>query len=286
MSKASKIKSDLDDVDSILEIISILKDVATNHFYSSARKKERFGEFAVEFVDFFRMVSLSEAESPLVHSTSDKTCFLLVTSDGGFMADMNTKIIKRGVAESGQHNTNQIICLGDRSSRKLSDMVDIPLQTYPGAYEAGLFKLTMQVKQYVVEKVKKGSFGRLLVIYPKAVTANFLKPVTVTLLPSEELVTHQKEIKDTIEQVIVESDLNDIIDYLADVWITCRIYEFLEDCIIAGFAAQAQQLESAVEKLKKDKKGLMTGFRKASKADIDKSLREVFSAKMMVGGKR
>ena len=79
-------------------------------------------------------------------------------------------------------------------------------------------------------------------------------------------------------------NLDDIIHYLADTWLTCRLYEMLEDCIIAGYAAQAQQLEASVERLKKEKKGLVLSFRKARKADIDKSLREVFTSKLMTGG--
>ncbi|MFH1767797.1 MAG: hypothetical protein ABH858_01370 [Candidatus Omnitrophota bacterium] len=125
--------------------------------------------------------------------------------------------------------------------------------------------------------------SKVFVIYPKAVSLNLIKPKKIKILPAEELLTFQEEVKDTIEKVIIESDLNLVIHYLADLWLTCRLYEALEDCMVAGFAAQSQQIESGLSRMNKDKKGLILSFRKSQKGDIDKSLREVFSASLITG---
>jgi hypothetical protein len=93
--------------------------------------------------------------------------------------------------------------------------------------------------------------------------------------------TKQAEFVDTIEHVIQGSDPIEIIGYLADMWIVCRIYEMMHDTSISEAAAQSQQLEASIQKMKKDKKGIAAAFTKAKKGDIDKSLREVFTARMM-----
>ncbi|MDD5071012.1 MAG: hypothetical protein PHV17_09825, partial [Candidatus Omnitrophica bacterium] len=87
MGKSSSIKSDLEDISSLVEIISVLKDVASNQFFNAAKKKARFEQFALAFTEFFRMVSLSHATSPLVSPKSEATAILGITWEGGFMAD-------------------------------------------------------------------------------------------------------------------------------------------------------------------------------------------------------
>jgi ATP synthase F1 gamma subunit len=283
MGKTNKIKSDLDDVSSLVEIIQILKDVASNHFYNTAKRKERFMEFAIAFTDFFRMVSLSEARSPLVHPEVENVAILPITSEGGFMAEMTARIVRTALVEADRHKAHEFIVIGFKGEEKLKTLTDKEIKLFTDVEEKGLFKTTLEVKDYIIDQVVQKKIGKLFAVYPRAYTINLIKPTVIQLLPSEELVTRQLQIKDTVEKVIVESDLNDIIHYLADLWLTCRLYEMLEDCVVAGYAAQAQQLEAALEKLKKDKKGLMMSFNKAKKSDIDKSLREVFTASLITG---
>ena len=97
----------------------------------------------------------------------------------------------------------------------------------------------------------------------------------------EELLIKQAEFVDSIEKVLSESDPVDIISYLADMWVVCRLYEIMHDTSISEAAAQSQQLEASVQRMKKDKKGVAAAFSKAKKGDIDKSMREVFTSRMM-----
>lgn len=285
MSKTNKIKSDLDDVSALVEIIQILKDVASNHFYNTAKRKQRFAEFGEAFTDFFRMVSLAEATSPLVRPAVDTVMIIAVTSEGGFMAEMTAKVTRTAVTEAEKYKPHELVVIGSKGGEKIRFLTTEDFKLITDVEEKGLFKTTLEVKDYIIKQVVEKKVGRVYAVYPRAKTINLIKPFVVKLLPSEELVSKQLEIKDVIEKVIVESDLNDIIHYLADIWLTCRIYEMLEDCVIAGFAAQSQQLEASLERLKKDKKGLALGFAKAKKGDIDKSLREVFTAKLITGGR-
>jgi len=282
MSKTAKVKVDLDYTSELLEIITILRDVASNHFFSTAKRKQRFVEFAEAFIDFFRMISLSNAQHLLVKSDVQKVGILLITSELGFMGDMTNKVVKTGVEEAARHDSAQFIIIGYRGEQKLKQYsTQQEVKLFRDIEEHGLYRITLMVKEHIVEQVMQKKIGKVLAIYPFAFNFNLIKPKVIKLLPSEELLTQQQEIKDTIEKVIVESNPSDIIGYLANLWLTCRIYEMLEDCVIAGFAAQAQQLEAAMERLKKEKKGMILEFKKSKRGDIDKSLKEVFTASMM-----
>ena len=50
MGKVTRIKGDMDDVDALLEILSVIKDVATNRFFSFAQRKANFRKFFETFL--------------------------------------------------------------------------------------------------------------------------------------------------------------------------------------------------------------------------------------------
>ena len=56
--------------------------------------------------------------------------------------------------------------------------------------------------------------------------------------------------------------------------------EDLQACV--EFAAQSQQLESAIEGLSGEKKSLTVSFRKAGREELNKSMREVFTQTSMM----
>ena len=145
----------------------------------------------------------------------------------------------------------------------------------------GLYQISINIKDYLIKEIMEGRLGRAIVIYPWSKNFMVQKPRTVKLLPCEELLTKQADFVDSIEHVLEESDPVTIIGYLADMWLVCRIYEMLHDTSISEAAAQSQQLESSLQKMQKEKKGIQVSFGKAKKGDIDKSMREVFTSRMM-----
>ena len=70
--------------------------------------------------------------------------------------------------------------------------------------------------------------------------------------------------------------------YLANLWISSKIFEIFFDTDLSAASAQTQQLDNSLTKMKKERDLVKLKYRKASRGDIDKSLREVFSARMMV----
>lgn len=285
MGKAMKIKHDLDDITELVEIIQVLKDVADTKFHDLATRKDRFARFGESFVEFFRMISLSAVRHPLVSNDNPKIGLIGVTSEAGFMGDLNAKTIRHIMAEKEKMPNSQLIVVGRKGVERLH-AVQPDMKTFVDIEEKGLYEVAIQIKDYIIKEVMENRLGKVMIVYPWSKNFNLQKPRTVKLLPCDELLTKQAEFVDSIESVIEESDPVDVISYLADMWMVCRIYEILHDTSISEAAAQSQQLEASVQKMKKDKKGIAMAFGKARKGDIDKSMREVFTARMMTGGRR
>ena len=78
--------------------------------------------------------------------------------------------------------------------------------------------------------------------------------------------------------MIVESSFSDMVEYLAGVWVTSKLYEVFEDSKLAEFSARAMHLEDSVQKLEKEEKDLRHKCFKAAHEKIDKGMRESFAA--------
>jgi len=280
MGKANKIKGDLDDIIELVQIIQVLKDVADNKFHTLANRKDRFIRFGESFVEFFRMISLSKVRHPLVSNDNPAMGIVVITSEAGFMGDLNNKIIRTALSEQAKHPNSVLIPCGKKGAAKLSKP-GVKMKVFEDIEDTGYYETAIHIKNYLIEEIMSGRIGKANVIYPWSKNFMTQKPRIVNLLPCDELLTKQADFVDEIESVIEESDPVDIIGYLADMWIVCRIYEMLHDTTISEAAAQSQQLESSLQKMQKQKKGIQMSFGKAKKADIDKSMREVFTSRMM-----
>lgn len=281
MGKVNKIKSDLDDVTELVQLIQVLKDVADTKFNELVNRKDRFARFGESFVEFFRMISLTEVKHPLVTNDNPKIGLIAITSEAGFTGDLNAKVVRHVLSEKEKYPDATIIAVGRKGVEKFAP-VQRNMKVFQDIEEVGLYETAIQVKDYVIDEIMNNRLGKILVVYPWA--KNFIspKPRTIKLLPCDELLTKQAEFVDSIETVIYESDPVDVIGYLADMWVVCRLYEVMHDTQFSESVAQSQQLESSLQKMKKDKKGVTTAFGKARKEDIDKGMREVFTAKMMI----
>jgi ATP synthase F1 gamma subunit len=280
MGKANKIKSDLDDITELVEIIQVLKDVADTKFHDLASRKIRFTRFGESFIEFFRMVSLTEVRHPLVSNDNSKIGIVAITSEAGFMGDLNAKVVRYVLEEREKYPNSTLIVVGRKGVEKLRS-VQPDMKTFVDIEDVGLYEMAVRIKEYVINEIMEDRLGKIFICYPWSKTFNLQRPRTIKLLPADELLTRQADFVDTVEHVIQESDPIDIIGYLADMWVTCRLYEILHDTTISESAAQSQQLESSLQRMRKDKKNVATAFKKAKKGDVDKSMREVFTSRMM-----
>lgn len=287
MSKTKRIKVDFEDTAEILELMLILKDVATTRFQHSAKRKQILIDFVGYFTDFFQMISLVDANSPIVRPTTDATTVMGITSESAFMGDMNSRMVRVMFSEAEKCNTREYIVVGNKAADKVKAMAGrtAHVAVFGNIEQTGAYKIAGLVKDHIVQKVMKGEIGRVLVVFPFALNINIIKPRTAVLFPSTEFFDSQEAKKqksvEITEPVIIESRKDDVIGYLASLWLICRIYELMMNAECAGYAAQVQQLDAAADRLKKEKLVLGVMFKKSRKADISKSLSEVFASRMV-----
>ena len=282
MGKASKVKAELSETGEILDLIQTLKDVADNKYFTLMAQKEQFRRFSESFIDFFRMLSFAKVKHPLVANNNPNIGILVITVEGSFLAGFNNNIIRRAFQEKDTCGGNvRFIGVGDKCEDQLSRHTP-DLKMFREVETVGYYETALAIKDYLFEEMLNDRLGRVHVChsYPKSFETQ--KPRSNKLLPAEAMIQIQDQFVDSFENTIQESQPADIIEFLANLWVTTRIYEILVDTTIASAAAQSNFLEDRVEKMNKEKKKVLMRYRKARKADIDKALRETFTARSMV----
>jgi len=284
MSKVTQAKSDLESTIALMGIIEILKDIASNHFYKIFRAKTKKDEFERVFDDFFHIATMDPtARNMLILKEKGKVAILAFTSEGGFMADLTAKVVRTALNEAVNHDVYEFIIVGKKGYDKLHPLTDKPIKVFTDVERKGLYEIAVEIKDHVLQLVHEKKISELYAVFPKAKTISLIKNNVVKLFPPDDLLGKQGggKGKQSSEKIIFESNAQQLIAYLSGVWISFRVFQMLEDCSISGYAAQAQQLESSLETLNNAKKKLIMNYRKAKRGDIDKSLREVFTASLM-----
>ncbi|MCA9408321.1 MAG: F0F1 ATP synthase subunit gamma [Candidatus Omnitrophica bacterium] len=280
MGKANKVKGELSDANEMVTLIQTLKDIADNKFFTLINDKDKFRRFGETFVEFFRLISFSKVNHPLIRNDNPTVGILVVTGEGSFLGEFNNKIFRLALTESEKHEKYKFIGVGEKCTDRLVRYTP-DLKVFTGIDIARIYELAVDVKDFLVKQIMEEKIGKVIVAYSWPKTFDLQKPRITKLMPCDDLLAKQAQFVQQIENVIEESDPGDIIGYLANLWLTTRLYEIFMDTIIAASAAQSQFLDDSLDKMKKEQVKVKMKYRKAKKGDIDKSLRETFSARMM-----
>ncbi len=281
MGKACRVKEELMDVRNLLDLIQVLKDVADNKYFALVAQKNRITRFAESFVDFFQVVSLTNVEHKLVVNDNPRVGIVSITSEDGFLGDLNGKVVARAAQLKEQFDDSFLVTVGRKGEDKLNSLGVKSDKIFEDIADLDSYEFSMMLKTYLIDEVMEGRLGKILLIYPWAKDFTTIKGRVIKLLPCNDLLQKQSEYAGEKQKVFQESDSMDVVGYLANTWVANRLYEVMFEMTIAAAAAQSAQLESSLDNIKKEDKQMLMKYRKARKLDIDTSLREVFSARLM-----
>jgi len=282
MGKASKVKVEVGEVRDLVDLIQVLKDVADMKYHAMSAQRIKFNRFNESFTEFFSLVGFSQVQHPLVNNSNPNTVILVISTERGFVGDLNSRVIGRAMEEKEKNPQSQFVVVGKKGVMKLEGMGQKMLRTYEDVEDRGFYEVAIDIKTYLVKEVMEGRVGKVTIVYPWPKDYTTTKPRAVKLLPCEDLLPKHAQTVQKFRQVLEESDPLDMTGYLADLWLSSKIYEIFFDTNLAAAAAQTQQLDNSLGKMRKERDVVKLKYRKAKRGDIDKSLREVFSARMMV----
>lgn len=291
----NELRKDLQFNGELLSLVETLKNVAGAQYHALEKQKERFDEFMDAFSGFFRVVNLTTVQHPIVEVATDIVGIIVITSDSGFMGGLNQGIIRAALKAQGDLPNDKVslIVLGDKGAGTFSDQRR-KFKFFPGVNQETIYEQAVEIKDYVVKEVVEKRMGKLVVAYAKPLSFTSQTIDVINLLPCKELFSvkagsseaavEQTGAKKWIahaQEMIVESAFSDMLEYLAGVWITSKLFEVFEDSKLSEFSARAMHLEGSLQKVEKEYKKVKHKVSKATHELIDKGMRESHSAKMI-----
>jgi ATP synthase F1 gamma subunit len=268
-------------------LVETLKNIASAHYHSMEREKERFERFMESFHAFFRVVADANVHHPLIHNESDVLGIVGVTSDFGFMGGLNAGIIENMFRVQGTRPDDKVnlIIMGEKGAAKLAD-VHRQFKAFKGVEQSIRYEQALEMTEYLVREVLEGRIGSLVLVYPKSLSFTRQVIETARILPCAELFEHSARapapakmgLAEKSRSVIIESTFDRMAEYLARTWVTAKLYEVFEDSKLSEFGARALHLEESQQKIERDQKKLQHAYFRATHEKIDKGMRECFSA--------
>lgn len=277
--RAREIKEDIIFNSEFMGLLEVMKNIAISQFRSLHKKKNRFIRFARLLNGFFQITDIRNTPHRLMSPKTGKAAIISITSDEGFMGDLNFQVVDAALRAEGE--PAELIVIGESGARYLRDMGKA-FTVFDSAVNAeARYAIAAVLKNYIMQGALEERFGRVSVYYPDPVSFMIQNVEAVELLPLPAFFLPEGQ-PGHDQPVIMESPAEGIIEYLAGEFIEQKLVELLEDSKLSEFAARSAHLERSGQELIEKQKRLKSQYFRAYHEVIDKNTRELFSSQIII----
>lgn len=146
-------------------------------------------------------------------NTSNKKLYIVFTSDTGLCGSFNGTIVNRAIEEIGEDKDNSLVMvIGRRGKNYFNKMKYETAAEYVDVPDLPTIKEAEEITRHALELYKKGTVGRIYIVFTKFISAVKLTPSIEKLLPMDtkmvndyqydEFITFEPKIDDIIENSI------------------------------------------------------------------------------------
>ncbi|MFA5143638.1 MAG: FoF1 ATP synthase subunit gamma [Candidatus Omnitrophota bacterium] len=282
MATIKELKEDMEFNTNLIDLLETMKSSAVFQFRALQARKERYEEFFNAINGFFELIGERGAGHRLMAPRPGKEAVIMVTSDEGFMGSLNLQVIN-AAGLGGSFGELQRIVIGERGARYFNEM-GMPFVPFGSAGDAAARRsLASTLTEYIINGVMEERFGRVSIVYPKPISFVLQRVEAARIIPFPVISQTSREKSEGFQELIIESPLDGIIEYLACEQVRQKLIDILEESKLSEFAARAMHLENSSQELAEKTKKIKLQYFKAHHEMIDKSTRELYSAQMLIG---
>lgn len=279
MRPVSQIKRDIEFNKGLSSLVEVLKNIAIFQFHALAQKICAFDKLNQAVDNFFRLIDLEKVRHPFVTPEDKPGCVIAVTSDVGLLGGLNVRVVSAALGEL-KGGSGLLVILGERGQAYAREN-HLAFAGFPGVKEQQRFSRAVQLCDYSLERILKGDYSFLKIVYPHPFSIAIQRIRIVSLLPYSFATKDTQPGTQPAFEIIMESRPEDIVEYLVYLWITQRFYEIFGLSCLAEFAARFLHLEESSQKLKKREEELKLQYFRVRHELIDRSMRELFAARSL-----
>ncbi len=281
MQTLSVVKKDLEFNRGLSSLIEVLKNIAVSQYRILEQKIRAFEKFMLTIESFFEFIDFSQASHPFLVDQAKPQAVVAITSDSGLLGGLNMQVVTRAVGEL-EKAPGQLIVIGERGKMYAAES-GLPFVAFPGIIDEDRYGQAMQLRDYIMTKALNGVFGNLKVVYPHPLSFTVQRVEMVSFLPFSPASVEpgQQASGSGPKDILLESRLDDVIEYLIYLWIGQKFYDIFGLSRLAEFAARYVHLEESLHKLKEIDGKLKLQYFRIRHELIDRNMRELFSARLL-----
>ncbi|RKY28270.1 MAG: hypothetical protein DRP61_02200 [Candidatus Omnitrophota bacterium] len=278
MAVLPQVKKDMQFYQGLYSLLKVLKGIAVSQYQILEKKIKSFDKFSYVVESFLEGIDVKEVKHPFVKAVNENKAVVAITSDSGLLGGLNMQVASLAFDEL-ESKDDILIIVGERGKLYAQEH-GLSYKGFPGITEERRLDLALTLRDYLLERVINEEVGRIVVIYPKALSLMLQKIEKYTPLPYGELAEDKGHLIN-LEEFIQESSLDNIVEYLVYLWVGKTLYEILGFARLAELAARFIHLEESSQKLEDLQKGLKLKYHKLRHELTDKSMRELFAARVI-----
>ena len=278
MKTVQRLKEELELNGDLTELMDVLKGIAVSEFWALSKKMGRFTRFMQAFEGFFQMIDFSTSEHPFTKERG-ALGIIMVTSNEGFMGGLNSRVINTALSYRGSENA-ELMIVGEQGAIYLESL-GRRFVGFPGVITGECFEAAQSLRDYIMTEGRAGKFGKLVLFYPRPLSVMAQKVEVLTILPCVKL--FERKPVETVKNVnpIIESSIDDMVEYLVETWVVQKLFEVFEDSKLAEFSARTVHLEESYQILLDQGKGIRYQYFRGHHELVDAGMRDIYSAQIV-----
>jgi len=287
MLSLKQVRSDVQFNHELSGLIDVLKGIASSQFRYLQAKREYFLRFRRSIEDIFKTVGKVKSSHPFLKElTADqdiRTAIAMITSDEGFLGELNSRVINAGLARRSQQD--ELIIIGQRGAHALEDLKEsfLYFQGIPDEIE---HQQAESLRDYLIQQYLKKKFDRVLVIYPKFISFAFQEVIVEQMLP---YVPPQEPLQPPEpptfimpkSEILIEPSMERVVEILVRIWMAQKIYDIFWESKLSELASRVVHLEGSSQVVEELNKKLQFSYFRIIHQISDKNIREIFASRLI-----
>ncbi|MBI3602545.1 MAG: F0F1 ATP synthase subunit gamma [Candidatus Omnitrophica bacterium] len=282
MKTLSNIKKDLEFNNGLSNLIEVLKNIAVSQFHALEGRMKNYDILLNTINGFFELVDPHQDNHPFLIPGNKMQIVVAVTSDSGLLGGLNMQVVNAALHELEQM-PGRLVVVGERGKTYARE-TKIAFVSFGGIKEEEQYYQVKQLRDYLVSSFLKESAGYLKVVFPRPISFTVQKAEVVNFLPFRPESKEGSSSQASLPDVILDSRPEDIIGYLAYLWMGQKLSQIFVLSRLAEFAARFVHLEGSSQRLKEMDKTLRLQYFRIRHELIDRNMRELFSARLLYAG--
>lgn len=280
MKLLSHIKNDIDFNRNLYNLVDALGKIAVSQYYILEKKVKLYEKIFTGVEEILAAIDIAHSSSPFINPHNCPPAVIAVTSDAGLLGGLNMQVMNLAAKEISRDG-GRLLTIGEKG-RLYAAENNMVCASFKGIGDAESFLQAQQLRDYIIAEVSLQRLGALKIIYPHPISVISQRVQTITLLPITQAV-HMRgapEGKAAFGGVILESSTDNILKYLAYIFLGNKLSDIFCLARLAELSARFVHLETSKSKIEQLNKELRLQYFRQKHELADRGMRELFAARL------